>query len=392
MSDNNIVPSRREIEATQFAHWYSRESLARKSFKSCVVDLSASFVSYLGEDGIIVPPTLGGDGDDDDGFGDYSDMTDEQSKMEEERNRSFTELHSAIKGAIAKLEGAVFPKLNWSCPLDASWMNAGSLKCFHAQDIIILLKASDRISYDLNYMLPEEETAEASLATGITLVLRKWANLNPSMEFRFFVRNRKLVGLCQRDTNTFYDFLAVEDERDRLESLLLDFYYDGGDTNHYTRDEVIRSSSGLTLVPFSFPSSTGGEREAEESWLADELGVNSFTVDVYVDKADRVWIVDFNTYGHPTDALLYTFEELDQVAAATATADVVGVFNPSAPEMVSCEVSLKVVSSEMERTVKRRVDLSSNTGPIDVTEAPDFNQFIRVLEQQRREEGEEDCS
>ena len=126
--------------------------------------------------------------------------------------------------------------------------------------------------------------------------------------------------------------------------------------------------------------------------------MDSFTLDVYVDRSDRVWIVDFNVYGDPTDALLYSsFEELDKLQAdshsghngvftalgAAAAANVV-VNN------VNNEISLKVVNSEMERTIRRRADLSSNTGPIDVTEAPDFHQFMRVLEQQRRDDHEEE--
>ena len=38
------------------------------------------------------------------------------------------------------------------------------------------------------------------------LVLRKYFNLNPSLEFRCFVRNHTLLCMCQRDLNHF-DFL-----------------------------------------------------------------------------------------------------------------------------------------------------------------------------------------
>ncbi len=34
----------------------------------------------------------------------------------------FPELYATIQAAIESLGGAVFPKLNWSAPRDASWM------------------------------------------------------------------------------------------------------------------------------------------------------------------------------------------------------------------------------------------------------------------------------
>ena len=54
------------------------------------------------------------------------------------------------------------------------------------------------------------------------LVLRKWANLNPAMEFRLFAGNKSILGICQRDCSTYYDFLI--NEMDDLEDLLVAFW------------------------------------------------------------------------------------------------------------------------------------------------------------------------
>ena len=55
---------------------------------------------------------------------------------------------------------------------------------------------------------------------------------------------------------------------------------------------------------------------------------------------------------------------------------------------VEHEVTLKVVSSELERVVRRRTDVSCHTGPIDVTEAPDFHQNWEEILRRQREEDE----
>ena len=54
-----------------------------------------------------------------------------------------------LDAAIERLGGAVFPKLNWSAPTDAAWILGGSAKCTSAEDVLLLLQASDRAAHDL---------------------------------------------------------------------------------------------------------------------------------------------------------------------------------------------------------------------------------------------------
>ena len=56
------------------------------------------------------------------------------------------------------------------------------------------------------------------------LVLRKWYDLLPSMEFRCFVRDNELIGISQRDYVTYYDFL--HEIKEELEDIILDFFED----------------------------------------------------------------------------------------------------------------------------------------------------------------------
>ncbi len=66
---------------------------------------------------------------------------------------SFPALEAALGEAIAALGGAVVPKLNWSVPRDATWVNGGSLKCETVGDVLLLLKSSDFVLHDLELLV-----------------------------------------------------------------------------------------------------------------------------------------------------------------------------------------------------------------------------------------------
>lgn len=93
--------------------------------------------------------------------------------------------------------------------------------------------------------------------------------MNPSVEFRCFVRNRKLIGLCQRDLNHF-DFLFKM--QSRLHSKVQEFF---------------------------------------DVRLRDTFPDENFVFDVYVPPPhERVWLVDVNPWAPRTDPLLFSWLEL----------------------------------------------------------------------------------
>lgn len=167
------------------------------------------------------------------------------------------------------------PKLNWSSPKDATWMNANSMDCRTPNDIYLLLKSSDFITHDLEHAFDDTvdgEGAEVELTNATIpyyLVLRKAFEMNPSVEFRCFVRNRKLIGITQRDLNHF-DFLV--DLQDRLQSKIQEFF---------------------------------------DVRLRDTFPDDNFVFDVYVPTPyERVWLVDVNPWAPRTDPLLFSWLEL----------------------------------------------------------------------------------
>ena len=213
---------------------------------------------------------------------------------------NFAEFVAAVQAGIADLGGAVFPKLTWSCPKDAAWMTVGnSLRCDTADQVMLLLKSSDRVAHDVGAALAEcDDTAAAAAApaaaagstppppsSGIprdahVLALRKWYDLKPGREFRCFVRGHELVGISQRDVTRRYP--EVEVEAATLHARILEFH----------RDAIHRR----------FPQ-------------------QNYTYDCYVPSStgSAVRVVDFNPAGGTTTPLLFEWAEL--AAAPTAPMD-----------------------------------------------------------------------
>ena len=164
---------------------------------------------------------------------------------------------------------------------------------------MLLLKASDAVAYDLqdaytqcsDYVEESHDTGDPGdgregggggggggvrerLTQGVTLTLRKWFDLSPSMEFRCFVKSGNLRGICQRDVSNYYPYLLEDAEA--LEELIAVFW----------QDHV----SGL------FPSA-------------------NYVLDVYVTNKRKCRIVDFNPWGGATLPLLFDWHELSRPPA-----------------------------------------------------------------------------
>ena len=118
---------------------------------------------------------------------------------------SFPSLTDEIQLAINSLGGegnkGCMPKLNWSSPKDATWINCGSLKCTKVGDVYLLLKSSEFITFDLekawNDVNEDVDCPTVDDEHKFELVLRKWCNLHPSMEFRCFVHDHELGKVLQ---------------------------------------------------------------------------------------------------------------------------------------------------------------------------------------------------
>ncbi|MCJ1363250.1 hypothetical protein MMC16_002357 [Acarospora aff. strigata] len=275
--------------------YHSWHPLYRSSTpKARLIPLTPPFLSYLREDGIVLPSDNDSDHqtsltDTDSGiFSAEDDSEDDEALLDP--SIYFRDIHQKIKETIAELGGKVTPKLNWSAPKDATWIAAtNSMECRTPSDIYLLLKSSDFITHDLEHAfddcIDEDDKENPSDVPGsgaishpdpksaiipYHLILRKSIpNLNPALEFRCFVRNRTLLAICQRDLNHF-DFLFPM--RDRLLSRIQAFF-----------DQNLKES---------FPDP-------------------NFVFDVYIPSPHtRVWLVDLNPWAPRTDPLLFSWLEI----------------------------------------------------------------------------------
>ncbi|KAJ2455635.1 hypothetical protein EV183_000734 [Coemansia sp. RSA 2336] len=254
-----------EVQCCAFSSWYPEFS--KLTFKSEIIrPLQQSFVDYLLSDGLYVPDQskveYHGELEE---FG-SSDGSDWEEQEDEVEAVDLADISKEIEQRIAKLGGSVFPRMAWSAPTDASWVTTtGTLKCTLPTDIFWLLKSSDKISHDLShksYPLSDALQAEPEL------VLRQWANLYPSMMFRCFVRDHKLIAISQVDVQ-FHKFL--EEMKLEIEGKIEAFF-----NEHICK----------------FP-------------------LASFCFDAYVARTvDRVMVVDFEPWSHAVDSCLYEWREL----------------------------------------------------------------------------------
>ncbi|KAJ9237189.1 hypothetical protein DTO169E5_5384 [Paecilomyces variotii] len=246
--------------------------------KARLIPLTDPFLSYLRQDGIVLPPednARSGLADDDSGIYSFSEASEDEDDEEDDPSTEWREIHSQIRATIAELGGKVTPKLNWSAPKDATWITAtNDLQCQSANDIYLLLKSSDFVTHDLEHAFDDcvpdvEATSPDPPQVPYHLILRKYVNFNPSLEFRCFVRNRTLLCICQRDLNHF-DFLFPL--RDTLRSRIQTFF-----------DEKLKNT---------FPDP-------------------NFVFDVYIPPPhERAWLIDVNPWAIRTDPLLFSWMEI----------------------------------------------------------------------------------
>ena len=199
----------------------------------------------------------------DEGSDVWSDSNGDTPEDEVVVSAALESLNEQIRAEIARLGGHVFPKLNWSAPRDAMWMN-GSLKCSSEADVYLLLKSSDFVAHDLARMCKCRgvKCAEDCPDGTFTLILRKWSNLHPSNEFRCFVANRQLLGICQRNCTAYFPHLPQQQEH--MGRIIAAFFLD------VISPPQNKNSSANTNEGPGFP-------------------LDDFVFDVYIDKNERAW-------------------------------------------------------------------------------------------------------
>jgi hypothetical protein len=188
----SVSASENDILCCQFHQWYPR--FEKSTIRSDFIPLDAGFLNYLCEDGIKLPRDLVKTSYGNDYLSDDDELRSVESVSDYPATHLDSDTISKIELFLSKMTSGVFVKLNWSAPLDASWLFGGSLCCKSVEDILLLLKSSDRITFDVDHMFLSCPNPKSTRIETPYLVLRKWANLTPSMEFRIFVWHGQITG------------------------------------------------------------------------------------------------------------------------------------------------------------------------------------------------------
>lgn len=242
-----------------FSNWYS--IFQDVTIESDIIKLNPEVKSWLLADGIILPKAC---------FHEMDTNFSEDDIEEDVDVPEFPELEASIRQSIRKYR-FVFPKLNWSACEDAKWIQACGTKCNTLSEIFLLLKSSDKVVHDLTeaYKQCTDYSAESVPELEYSLVLRKWENINPSMEFRCFVGRNEVIGISQRDVRSYFSHLHRD--KDQIISDILDFF---------------------------------------RSRIRERFSLDCFVLDLYRPASGSVVLIDVNPFGETTDSLLFDWDEL----------------------------------------------------------------------------------
>lgn len=265
---------RNHILSCQFGQWYPE--FLDVAFRSRIVEIPAAFAQYLVEDGVYLADNSNALPRPakrllDDDLSDWGDSDADEGSVDTggAEMPEFLELHAEIEAAIEELGGCVAPKLNWSAPHDAAWVSSSkSLACRNADEVILLLKSSDRIAHDICHAF-DACPGSPQDPPSFHLALRKWIAMRLEREFRCFVQRRDLIAISQR--NIMENAAFSEPQKDDLLEAMLEFF---------------------------------------EEHVQQRFPETDYTFDVYVTTAGKVRLIDFNPIGGTTSPLLFDWTEL----------------------------------------------------------------------------------
>ncbi|KDN38139.1 D123-domain-containing protein [Tilletiaria anomala UBC 951] len=341
----SLTPIDKALELTSFQSWYPLfKKVSPKATVLSLDELEPDFLDWLEEDGLTLPegsegpsvPHASIEGVTDKMVDSETETSDSEESEAEASDRGggvprrFVALDERIRQVMARYDGRIFPKLNWSAPRDAAWILPGSnLQCTTPADVYLLLKSSDFVANDVaqaRELLLSDNTASTTTSQSppgelltksvqighavpprpsLYLVLKKWFDMPSSAEFRCFVRAGRFVAISQRDEN-YYEHLQPSHVRQRAIKALHSFWLDYLHRKEFEPKELRASSGEGDPTPAPAPPPAASKR----------YELNDYVFDAYITRdMSKVFLVDINPYLPRTDALLWDWEELEDLAA-----------------------------------------------------------------------------
>lgn len=101
--------------------------------------------------------------------------------------------------------------------------------------------------------------------------------------------------------------------------------------------------------------------------------IQNYVFDVYIDKSERVWLIDFNVWGERTDSLLFKWDEIMQCSSSNINEandsgrsdDLIGGDNDDIVDVENINPEIRVVMNANEVLTD---PLSSYRAPIDTVD------------------------
>ncbi|UXI18822.1 hypothetical protein NH340_JMT04765 [Sarcoptes scabiei] len=271
-----------EVLKCSFSNWY--KLLGDCSIESDIIRIDKKFIEYLLSDGIILPESCNSEqihhnsiaNDccyDEEQF--VSEVLENQTESRDECGDDlqvieFPSIEKQLRRCLRKFQH-VFIKLNWSSCEDSCWMHATRTKCSDLTSIFLLLKSSDKIVHDLTDPFEGCEDSDRinREVFNYELIVRKWIEINPSMEFRCFIVNQTIVAISQRDVRTYYEHIAKE------QSIIVQDIF-----------------------------------EFFNNRIRAKFPLHNYVIDVFRPDINSIVLIDVNVFGPLTDSLLFDWEEL----------------------------------------------------------------------------------
>lgn len=260
---------------------FFRGETPRSQFISLSPEILSSLVS-----GTLVPPGVSVPSLQEDTWYDGTPVEEDVAELSGQTDRTYAQLElqhlcQTINTSISELGGAVAPKLDAVAPTDAIWVSFHqSLRCESGAEVLTLIAASERVMNVVHNHGCQ------------VLALRAWIpDIEDMMQFRVFVKDARIIAISQR--NTAVRSSLVDTDMDRIVITVSRQFQSSA------RDSFARTFIAAHGVDNDRQANSGDERDR-------------YVYDVFLDRGWRSWILDFAQWGHPTDPLLYSWDELER--------------------------------------------------------------------------------
>ncbi|OII73077.1 hydrolase [Cryptosporidium ubiquitum] len=148
-----------------------------------------------------------------------------QESFSESTKKFLEDINKSINKNSEFFSAGFAPKFTWSTPTDAIWINPNrNICCKTLEDLLILLKASTKVSEDI-------DRAKERKISNVLLLREYIPSLNEMFEFRVFIggvgpySEYKILGISQRHTSCYYKDLHENSQlRAKIKSSIMDFF------------------------------------------------------------------------------------------------------------------------------------------------------------------------